>query len=329
MTHQDKTIPTRCLAPAVAILLTLLLALALMSAKIVAEDAAGILPIWRDVFARPDTSGAAIPTPSGSPLTPEKIQLGELLFFDTRLSGDNTRSCATCHDPRRAFTDGRSHAAARDGKTLLPNTPPLRNLAWAKRFFWDGRVQSLEEQARVPIENPQEMAGHWPDITTRLEADANMKPLFKAAFPDDPEISPDNITAALATFQRQLYSPLSRFDKFMAGDGDALTPEEQSGFALFVGKAGCVTCHNGWRFTDDRLHRTGLAAAPVKTPTLRDLRLTAPYMHDGSLATLADVIDHYTALTQVNRSLSPNLVRPLALKAGEKSDLIAFLKSID
>ncbi|MBU1210032.1 MAG: hypothetical protein KJ587_02020 [Alphaproteobacteria bacterium] len=308
---------------------TLALAAALSAIAARAEPASDILPIWREVFARPDTSHGAIPAPATNPLTPAKIALGKKLFFDTRLSGDNTRSCATCHDPKRAFTDGRSRAAARDGKTQLPNTPPLRNLAWAKRFFWDGRADSLEQAARFPIEHPQELAGSWSVITAALSVDPAVRAGFERAFPDDPVASAANIAAALASYERTLITRPSRFDKFVAGDTKTLTATEQSGFALFVGKAGCVTCHNGWRFTDDRLHRTGRTPEAVKTPTLRDLKLTAPYMHDGSVPTLSGVIAHYQNLKLENLAVSPSLVRPLNLTDNEKAALIAFLESID
>lgn len=288
-----------------------------------------LLPVWREIFSRPDTSFTAIPAPKNNPLIPAKVDLGRKLFFDARLSGGNNRSCATCHKPYRAFTDGRRRAAALDGKTRLANTPPLLNLAWASRFFWDGRATSLEEQARHPIGHPQEMAGSWPRITARLTADTRLLAEFRDAFPETPAPSPDTVAAALASYERSLVSARSRFDRFIAGDNDALSLEETAGFRLFVGKAGCVGCHNGWRLTDDRLHRTDSSPKPQKTPTLRGLARTAPYMHDGAIGTLDGVIEHYTDLSTADPTLSPNLVRPLALSVADKRALRAFLRAID
>jgi cytochrome c peroxidase len=287
------------------------------------------LPIWREVFKRPEVAPSTIPASVENPLTPPKIRLGRSLFFDARLSGAQDRSCATCHNPERAFTDGRPRAAALDDTTLLPNTPPLLNLAWSKRLFWDGRVRTLEDQARHPIEHPQEMAGNWSAIIRRLAADPRFVESFREAFPASPAPGPDTIAAALASYERTIISAPSRFDRFIAGDERALSSEEKSGFRLFVGKAGCVGCHNGWRFTDDRLHLTGRSSNPLRTPTLRGLSLSAPYMHDGSLATLSDVIGYYETLERNDPALSPNLVRPLKLTIKEERALNAFLRAIE
>ncbi len=311
------------------LLLAILFVSTVTSTRAIAGPADDILPIWREVFARPDTSLAKIPAPNSNPLTRAKIQLGEKLFNDTRLSGNRTRSCATCHDSNHAFTDGRRQAAPLDGKTKLANTPPLLNLAWAKRLFWDGRAKSLEEQVRFPIEHSQEMASSWDKIAKRLTSDSTLEELFRGAFPTASIPSRENISSAIASYERSLITPPSRFDKFVGGDIDALTQKEIAGFKLFVGKAGCVPCHSGWRLTDDRLHHTGRSRDAVKTPTLRGLALTAPYMHNGSLASISEVLAHYTALSPNNRSLSTNLTRPLSLTSEEKIALIAFLISIE
>lgn len=297
--------------------------------KIRAEPVSEILPVWRELFARPDTKLSAIPVPESNQLTPEKISLGEILFRDKRLSGGSDRSCSTCHDPSRAFTDGKSRAASISGSHQLANTPPILNLAWAKRLFWDGRESSLEAQAIFPIEHPDEMAGSWNQIVTTLSQDANLVSKFARAFPKTPTPSKETITAAIASYERTVITPASRFDNFIAFGQPVLSEIEMKGFNLFVGKAGCASCHGGWRFTDDRLHRTRLSGKPVKTPTLRKVSLTAPYMHDGSLETLADVIAHYESLPADDPAVSPNLVRPLVLTEQEKTDLIAFISKID
>ena len=276
-------------------------------------------------------------------MTPERIALGAKLFADPRLSGGGRKSCATCHRPERALADGRRRAEGAAGKPLRRNTPALWNLAWSKHHFWDGRAASLEAQARGPIEAPDEMGGDWPTIVSRLEADADMEMEFRTSFPEQPAISQATITKALAAYVRSLVSPPTRFDAWVAGDGPALHPAELRGFRLFTGKAGCVLCHNGWRFADDRFHDIGLrssdpgrGAVPggtpgqkaFKTPSLREAAHTAPYMHDGSLPTLEAVIAHYAGGFIARPSLAPNVTRKLKLSAQERADLVAFLRTL-
>ncbi|HWE18187.1 MAG TPA: cytochrome c peroxidase [Hyphomicrobiaceae bacterium] len=276
-------------------------------------------------------------------MTPERVALGAKLFADPRLSGGGRKSCAACHRPERALTDGLRRAQGAAGKPLRRNTPALWNLAWSKHQFWDGRAPSLEAQARGPIEEPEEMGGDWPTIVSRLEADAGVVREFRASFPEEPAISQATITKALAAYVRSLVSPPTRFDAWVAGDGHALQPAELRGFRLFTGKAGCVLCHNGWRFTDDRFHDIGLpssdpgrGAVPggtpgqraFKTPSLREVARTAPYMHDGSLPTLEAVIAHYAGRFIARPSLAPNVSRKLKLSAQERADLVAFLKTL-
>ncbi|MDX2288513.1 MAG: cytochrome c peroxidase [Hyphomicrobiaceae bacterium] len=309
-------------------------------------DAAGqgratgpLLPIWRTLFARP----AGIPAPPGNPSNPAKATLGERLFFDPRLSGDNARSCASCHDPEQGYSNGLPRGIARDGGQLRRHVPSLFNLAWGESFLWDGSEPSLETQIDGPIEAADEMAGRWPAIATNLAADAEMARAFAAAFGDE-AVTRTRVLKALSAYVRTLVSPESRFDRFIAGDGSALTVVELQGFRLFVGKAGCVACHSGWRFTDERFHDTGLpgedpgrGAVPggtpgtrvFKTPGLRGLNLSAPYMHDGSLATLEAVVEHYTDGIVVRAGLSSSLTRPLSLSLDERTSLIAFLRTLD
>lgn len=295
--------------------------------------------LWRHVFKRPD----APPAPPDNLLTPEKIALGAQLFADPRLSGTGRHSCASCHRPARAFTDGRRQARALTGEALRRNTPALWNLAWSKQFFWDGRAPSLEAQVRMPIEVADEMGGDWPSILQRLAADADVVAQFQTAFPTQPAISEDTVVKALASYVRSLVSPPTRFDAWIEGDAGALSAPEQRGFRLFTGKAGCMLCHVGWRFTDDRFHDIGLrgkdpgrAAIPdgtpgrsaFKTPSLRDVGRTAPYMHDGSLPTLTAVLRHYTGGFVARPTLAPHINRRLRLSAREKANLIAFLHTL-
>lgn len=298
-------------------------------------------PVWQQIFARPQ----AARSPTNAASSAAQAALGKRLYFDTRLSGDGRRSCATCHDPKRGFSDGRAKPLGRDGKPLRRNAPGLWNLAWSKAFYWDGREPTLEAQARVPIEHPNEMAGDLEAIALTLAEDAEMRKLFAAAFPSEDNISATLIVAAIAAYERSLISPITRFDRWIGGDAAALTAQEYRGFSLFVGRAGCLSCHAGWRFTDDRFHDIGLdtddlgrgalreadAGPPTprfKTPGLRRISRSAPYMHDGSLKTLEDVVRHYAGGFEQRPSVAANIVRNLQLSASERAALVAFLKTL-
>jgi cytochrome c peroxidase len=292
--------------------------------------------VWRAIFARP----------AGGPVAPDdaaKVALGYDLFRDVRLSGSQRASCASCHDPAQAFTDGRKTAVGPGGAVLARNAPALYNLAWATSFFWDGRAGSLAEQAKVPILAPDELAGDFRSITQSLASDAAMSARFAAAFPGTSGVTETAVLDALAAYERSLVSPETRFDRWVAGDDAALTEQEMRGFDIFVGKGGCVSCHGGWRLTDDAFHDIGLpgkdlgrgalgAGAPglpeFKTPSLREAARTAPYMHDGSLATLDDVVAHYAGGLALRPSLAPTVVRDLTLTHEEKGALVAFLKTL-
>lgn len=290
--------------------------------------------VWRAIFARPAESPTA-PDDAG------KVALGRDLFRDVRLSGSGRASCASCHDPAQAFTDGRKTAVGPGGAVLKRNAPALYNLAWAASFFWDGRAPTLAEQARVPILAPDELAGDFPSIAQALSHDPQMSARFAAAFPAASAITETEILAALAAYERSLVSPQTRFDRWVSGDDGALTGQERDGFDIFVGKGGCVSCHGGWRLTDDAFHDVGLPGNDLgrgalesgglpafKTPSLREVARTAPYMHDGSLATLEDVVRHYTGGLVLRPSLAPTVVRDLELTEKEKADLVAFLKTL-
>ena len=287
----------------------------------------------------------------------ERIELGRALFFDTRLSGDHARSCASCHDPERGFTDGRAKARSRDGRDLRRNTQSLWNLKAGTRFYWDGRALSLADQARFPIEHPDEMNASFPSIIAALSRDQDVRRWFERANPKAPQISKRSITQALAAYVASLVSPKTKFDRWIEGDRTALSRQEYNGFRLFVGRAGCLTCHGGWRFTDDRFHDIGLpltddngraslssqalarsalsdiaavrqGVPAFKTPGLRELVATAPYMHDGSISSLDAVITHYTGARRKRPSVSPNIPRDLKLTKKERAALGAFLKTL-
>lgn len=291
-----------------------------------------------EIFRRP---AEARPDPGRTPSPAEA--LGRRLFAEKRLSADGNTACATCHDPGRGFTDGRRRARGIGGIALQRNTPTLWNVGFGKSWFWDGRAASLEAQARVPIEHPEEMASTLADAVSRIAADAGYRAAFASAFPARPEVDADNMIAAVVAYERSLVSPPTRFDRWIDGDATALGPREVAGFRLFAGKGRCIACHGGWRFTDDRFHDTGLrsadpgrgalpgaAAAPhtFKTPSLRELAATAPYMHDGSLASLDAVVAHYAGKRLQRASLADELRRAIALSPRERRDLVAFLLTL-
>ena len=297
------------------------------------------LAALKDLFRRPST----IPFPVNNAFTERKRALGEALFHDARLSADGSMSCATCHDARTAFADPREHSLGVPGRPLARHTPVLWNLAWAAHVFWDGRAKSLEEQVAGPITSPDEMALPLDTLTARLAADPETVRAFAAAFPDNPQVTVGNLARAIATYERTLMSPPTRFDRWIEGDAAALTAREIAGFRLFTGKAGCAQCHSGFAFTDYAFHDTGLpdddrGRGPVlslpaaehafKTPGLRELGRSAPYMHDGSLATLVDVVRHYETGIVDRPTLSRDLPRNLKLTDAERADLVAFLSTL-
>ncbi|MET0922585.1 MAG: cytochrome c peroxidase [Xanthobacteraceae bacterium] len=290
-------------------------------------------------FRRPE----GVPFPADNPFSEAKRALGETLFHDKRLSLDESLSCASCHERGKGFADGKAQGRGVPGRPLKRHTPTLWNLAWSSPVFWDGRARSLEEQVAGPIESPDEMAQPLISVVTRLAADAAMARAFAAAFPETPQVNALNLAKALATYERTFVSPPTRFDRWIAGAPQALTAGEVAGFRLFTGKAGCVKCHSGFAFTDYAFHDIGLpsedrgrgavlrlpaAEHAFKTPGLREIGRSAPYMHDGSLATLADVIRHYESGVVERPTLSKDLTRKLRLTQAERADLIAFLGTL-
>ena len=283
------------------------------------------------------------PVPANNPVTAEKVSLGRKLFFDRRLSGDGTLSCASCHEPRRAFTDGRSVAQGIGGAGGRRNSPTLVNRAWGSSFFFDGRARSLEELALQPIMDPKEL-GSTADAVLSL-ARSSYRSKFRSAFDAEPSLV--LIARALASYLRTIVDGDSAFDRFAAGNDSALTTSARRGLTLFNGKAGCGQCHSGPNLTDEEFHNTGVAwrtgvltdegragvtSAPAdrgafKTPTLREISRTAPYMHDGSLMSLHEVIEYYDTGGAKSPSLDPKL-RTLHLSPMEKADLAAFLDSL-
>ena len=297
------------------------------------------LAALRAAYRRP----AAIPFPADDPFSDAKRALGDTLFHDKGLSVDGSTACATCHIQAQGFSDGRERGKGVSGQRLGRHTPSLWNLAWTHLLFWDGRAQNLEQQVFGPLESPDEMAQPKDPLIARLAADPKYQAAFSKAFPENPKVSADNLGKAIATYERTLVSPPTRFDRWVEGDENALTAQEVDGFKLFTGKAGCANCHTGYAFTDGNFYDIGLpdadrgrgavlhlAAADhaFKTPGLRELKRSAPYMHDGSLATLDDVLAHYEHGITERKTVAPDLVRPLTLTAEERAALLAFLGTL-
>ncbi|HEY3741072.1 MAG TPA: cytochrome c peroxidase [Bryobacteraceae bacterium] len=293
---------------------------------------------WKAKYVRP----ASIPYPRDNPFTPERELLGRTLFFDPRLSATRNISCATCHNPGFAWSDGLPKAVGHRNAQGSRHTPTLMNLAWAELLFWDGRAASLEDQALGPIASPLEMNRSPEQLAGELACNAEYRTLFAKAYPGE-AISPKLIARAIATFERSLVSGISPFDRWVAGDESAIGEEAKRGFDLFNSKGRCANCHPHWNFTDDGFHDIGLPDSDIgratnlplpsmqhafKTPTLRNVDRRAPYMHDGSSASLEDALEFYDRGGRAKRaSLDPDIV-PLHLTAQEKAELLAFLHTL-
>lgn len=325
--------------------------------------------------------GFAVPAvPADNPMTAEKVTLGRSLFFDTRLSGNGTMSCGTCHEPDLAYADAKIVPTGSTGELLPRNAPTLTNVAYLATFTWGNpTLTTLEEQAIVPMfgEVPVELGitGHEEEVLGRFRADPASVAAFEAAFPGDADaISFENMIKAIASYERTLIATGSPFDRYNMGDDTALSDAQKRGMDLFFSERfECYHCHSGTNFTTSfrssetklselDFHNTGLYALDAtgaypaqnqglyeltledrdrgkfRVPSLRNVALTAPYMHDGSIATLGEVIDHYAAggrdVTEgpfagdgrENPNKSP-LVRAFPITAEEKADVIAFLES--
>lgn len=279
--------------------------------------------------------------PDDEPHSEAEIQLGKTLFYDTRLSSNQLQSCATCHNPDLGFGDGVATSLGTMGKQVDRNAQPLYNLAWNVTFFWDGRASSLEEQAIGPIEAPGEMNLPLDEAVNRLSAVKYYRDAFAQIYGSD-DITPELIGRAIAAYERTLNSIDSPFDRYIAGDKNAMSPAAIRGLALFEGKGNCTDCHDGPNFTDNSFHNIGVNTKDLgrgaviqdptlnkafKTPGLRNVTLTAPYMHNGSEATLMDVIEFYNRGGDIKEGIS-NLIVPLNLTEQEKADLLAFLGAL-
>ena len=319
--------------------LTLSLASTICYRSVIAAESNTTASKFFASYARPD----AVPYPGDNHPSADRELLGRTLFFDPRLSGSGWISCASCHNPGFAWGDGLPRAIGHGMKELGRRTPTILNLAWASSLFWDGRAGSLEEQALGPVQAAGEMNQPLDGLVVKLKAVPAYVALFDKAYPGE-GISPATIGKAIASFERTAVSAPAAFDRWIGGDESAISDEAKRGFAVFNQEGRCAQCHSGWRFTDDGFYDIGVVTADLgrgarfaeipamqhtfKTPTLRNVDRRAPYMHNGSVASLEDVVELYDRGGLEHRdSLSPD-VKPLGLRPDQKRDLVAFLKTL-
>lgn len=291
------------------------------------------------------------PAPGDNLTTPERVALGKQLFFDPRLSGTGQVTCASCHMPERGWSDGLPRSMRFMGKAMPLASPTIVNIGYNRIHMWDGRMPTLEKQAFGGQGRQADInAGSTVEpeaVVARLNGVPGYVDAFAAAYPGE-GLTRETIAKALAAFERSVVSRDSPFDRWVRGDPAALSERQVRGFRTFVGKARCADCHAPPNFTDDGFHNIGLGSSgepgahpgrfgqrkvalmrgAFKTPTLRDIALTAPYFHDGSAATLRQVVDHYAAGGVVRTNLSPLLPRSLALDDEERQDLVAFMAAL-
>ena len=282
--------------------------------------------------------------PEDNPMTLEKVELGEQLFFDPILSSDTSISCASCHFPQYAFSDTSALSTGVMNRLGKRNAPPLLNIGYATSFFRDGGAQTLEMQMITPIEDENEMNLDVDDAVTRLKASPYYDSLFQRVFNKPPDLF--GLTRAIAAYERTLVGGKSIYDKFLAtGDSSVFTAEEKHGFELFSSRQlNCTACHNGFNLTDNSYRNNGLYElyedwghanlsldsndrGKFRVPSLRNIELTAPYMFDGSLATLDAVIDHYMEGGKAS-PLKDAEIQTFTLSSIEKTALIAFLNTL-
>lgn len=288
--------------------------------------------------------------PAGNPLTIEGVELGRHLFYEKKLSGDNTISCGTCHAPSKGFSDDRRFSVGIDGIVGTRQAMPIVNLGYAQKYFWDGRSNTLVQQAFMPVRDTIEMHETWSNAVAKLQADSIYPPMFEKAFGSS-TIDSIMVAKALAQFELTLISANSKFDKWQRREIQ-LTPQELSGFNIFnsLGEGDCLHCHGGTLTTDYSFQNNGLDATltdlglgavtgnptdngKFKVPTLRNIALTAPYMHDGRFNTLDEVIDFYsTGVHASSPNISPNMEFAgsggVNLNPQQKADLKAFLLTL-
>jgi cytochrome c peroxidase len=285
-----------------------------------------------------------VPAPPDNPQTDAKIRLGKQLYFDTRLSADNTISCATCHDPRTGFSNPNPTDTGIKGQVGGRNSGTIINAAYMRFQFWDGRAGSLEEQALGPIHNPIEMGETLENVVNKLNALSGYQEQFGRVFGTG--VTTDGIAKAIASFERSILSGPAPYDHWLAGEKTAMSPAAVRGMRVFNGKGHCTPCHSGPLFSDQSFHNIGAGMdrpkpdlgryeqtkdpadkGRFKVPTLRNIEATPPYLHTGTEKTLMDVVNFYDRGGIRNANLDPLMV-PLGLTPREKQDLVEFMKAL-
>ena len=325
------------IGPAVILSIGVVLAAGVWPGSITLATDAVPLARLKQAYQRPPT----IPFPTDNSHTKEREALGKTLFFDPRLSKSNTVSCATCHDPSLSWEDGRPVGMGFGGKPLARRTPTILNLAWTELLFWDGRADGLEAQALEPIVSALEMNQSMDNTIGKLRQVEGYHRLFQLAYPGE-GITARAIAKAIATFERTVVSGPTPFDAWIAGENDAISASAARGFMIFNTRGNCLACHSGWSLSYGGFHDIGLpstdrgrgAHLPLQamqyafeTPTLRNVARRGPYMHDGSVATLSDVVELYDRGGEARPSRSKDM-RPLGLSAQDKADLVAFMETL-
>lgn len=333
----------RCLNRALGLAAICLLAVSCRQPQPTALTAQSI-PL-RATDAAPIPDFGQLPAPADNPVTQGKVELGFRLWFEPRLSANNSMTCAHCHNQTMGFSNAQTNAAGVTGVRGARNVPTIYGSLYQHDTFWDGRAKSLEAQALGPIENPIEMNEKLDRVLQKLAGVPYYQQKFREVFNSAP--SAEGIAKALASFERALTMAPTPYEKFQAGDQQALSPAQQRGMELFFSaRTRCSACHQGSRFTNNLFVNIGIGMdkpnpdlghfavtnmpwdrGSFKTPTLLNVALTAPYMHDGSLSTLEAVVDHYDKGGIPNEALDPR-IRPLQLTAQQKADLVAFLRSL-
>ena len=306
------------------------------------------MPVTLDVPVFATSYLGEMPIPEDNPMTVEGVFLGRKLFYDTRLSDDSTKSCASCHLQSAGFTDPEQFSEGITGERGTRNAMQVINAGWFTSFFWDGRAATLEDQALGPVVNPVELNTTWPKVEEKISNDRLYPALFKMAF-GSYEIDSIQIVKAISQFERTLLSFNSRYDDYFYGDFSGFTESEENGFDIYFSEKGdCIHCHAGPILTDNEFRNNGLDSeltdlgladvtglstdeGKFKVPTLRNIEYTGPYMHDGRFETLEEVVEHYNSGVHAD---SPNLddemhnaSEGLNLTNEEKTDLINFLKT--
>ncbi|MEP1442495.1 MAG: cytochrome c peroxidase [Hyphomicrobiales bacterium] len=296
------------------------------------------LETLKEKYKRPLT----IPFEGTTPYSPQLATLGKMLFFDPRISGAKNINCSSCHNPSFGYEVPVATAVGAANVPLKRQAPTILNMAWVKPYFWDGRAETLEEQAAGPITAEVEMNANFDEIVNTLQNISEYNGWFNKLFPNQ-GVKKDTIVTALATYQRTVVSGWSPFDRWVDGDDAAISKAAKRGFQLFNGKAKCADCHTGWNFTDNKFHDIGLdtddigrsefepdntlAKYAFKTPGLRNTSYRAPFMHNGKLETLKDVMAHYIS-GGIDRASKSKQMTSLNLSLKEQDDVIEFLKTL-